>query len=187
VALLSAKAYTIQSTAQQFRRDPMVIVTVSSPSLFRRGVALGLMLTLTACYTQRPLGTIPAPATRIVATMTEAGAVAMTKAIGPGSTEVEGVVVSVDADSWTLEMLRVDHRGRNSVTWNREHIIFPRDALANVAERALDKKRSWLAVGAIAASAVLIGGLLSSITSGGDESEPSAPTENVAPAGGRTY
>ena len=162
-------------------------MTLSSPSLFRRGVALGLMLSLAACYTQRPLGGVPAPAVRIVATMTEAGAVAMTNAIGPGSTEVEGVVVSTDADRWTLEMLRVDHRGRSSVAWNREHVTFPRDALTNVTERALDKKRSWLAVGVVAASTVLIGGLLSAITGGGDESEPSAPTENVAPAGGRVY
>jgi hypothetical protein len=162
-------------------------VTLSSPSLFRRGVALGLMLSLAACYTQRALGTIPAPATRIVATMTEAGAVAMTNAIGPGSTEVEGVVVSIDADNWTLEMLRVDHRGRNSVRWNREQVTFPRDALTDVTERALDTKRSWLAVGVIAASAVLIGGLLGAITGEGDESEPSPPTENIAPAGGRAY
>jgi hypothetical protein len=145
------------------------------------------MLSLAACYAQRPLGTIPAPATRIVATMTEAGAVAMTNAIGPGSTEVEGMVVSVEADNWTLEMLRVDHRGRNSVRWNGEHVTFPRDAFADVAERALDKKRSWLAVGVIAVSTVLIGGLLGALTGEGDESEPSAPTENVAPPGGRTY
>jgi hypothetical protein len=34
---------------------------------------------------------------------------------------------------------------------------------------------------------VLIGGLLGAITGEGDESEPSPPTENIAPAGGRAY
>ena len=161
---------------------------VRSTSWFRRGVALGLMVSLTACYTQRPLAeTIPAPAMRIVATMTEAGVVAMRDAIGPGSTEVEGVVVSADANGWTLEMLRVDHRGNNSVRWNREHVTFPRDALTNVTERTLDQKRSWLTAGLVAVSVVLIGGLLGAITGGGDEDEQSVPTENVTPAGDRIY
>ena len=187
MALRSAKTYTIQSTAQQFRRDRVVIVTLSSPSVFRRGVALGLMVSLAACYTQHPLGTDPAPAMRIVATMTEAGAVAMSNAIGPGSTEVEGLLVSADADTWTLEMLRVDHRGRNTASWNREHVTFPRDALTDVTERTLDKKRTWLAAGSFAAGAVLIGALLGAITGDGDENEQAAPTENVAPGGGRRY
>jgi hypothetical protein len=161
---------------------------VHSTSWLRRAVALGLMISLGACYTQRPLALpVPAVATRIVATVTDSGVVAMSSAIGPGATEVEGVVVSADANSWTLEMLRVDHRGRSSVTWNREHVTFAPDAFTNVTERTLDKKRSLLTAGLITASAVLIGGLFGAITGGGDEGEQSGQTENVAPVGGRAY
>jgi hypothetical protein len=130
---------------------------------------------------------VPAPATRIVATMTDSGVVAMGNAIGPGSTEIEGIVVSADADQWTLEMLRVDHRGGTSVAWNREQVTFPRQALTNVSERTLDKKRSWLAAGLVAASAVLAGGLFGAITGGEEGGEPPVPTENVTRGGSRAY
>lgn len=146
------------------------------------------MISLWGCYVQRPLTmAVPAPAMRIVATMTDSGVVAMSNAIGPGSTEIEGIVVSADTDRWTLEMLRVAHRGGTSVTWNREHVTFPRDALTNVTERSLDKRRSWLTAGLITASAFLVGGLFGAITGGGDEGDGPNPAENVTPAGGRAY
>ena len=164
------------------------MVLVHSTSWFRRGVALGLMTSLGACYAQRPLALpVPAAATRVVATVTDSGIVAMTSAIGPGATEVEGVVVLANANNWTLAMLRVEHRGRRSVMWNGERVTFPRDALTNVTERTFDKKRSLLTAGVITASVVLIGGLLGAITGGGDEGEQSGPNENLAPVGGRSH
>jgi hypothetical protein len=159
-----------------------------SSGLFRRSVALGLMVSVMACYTQQPLVmAVPAPATRIVAQVTDSGVVAMSDAIGPGSTEVEGLVVSANGESWTLQLVRVDHRDGRSIVWNREQVTFPRDALTNVMERTLDKKRSWLTAGIITASALLVGGLFGVITGGEDQSEPPVPTENVVPAGGRQY
>jgi hypothetical protein len=94
--------------------------------------------------------------------------------------------VSAEADRWTLEMLRVEHRGGTSVVWNHEHVTFPRVALTDVSERTLDKKRSWLTAGLITASAVLVGGLFGVITGGDDSGEPPVPTENVTPPGGRS-
>jgi hypothetical protein len=159
-----------------------------SRSLFRRGVALGLMVSLAACYTQRPLAmAVPTPQTRIVATVTDSGVVAMSNAIGPGSTQVEGVVVSADAETWTLQLLRVEYRGGQSVMWNREQVSFPRSALTNASERTLDKKRSWMTAGIITASALLVGGLFGVITGGEGGEEPPIPSENVVPAGGRSY
>ena len=159
-----------------------------STSLVRRCVAVVLMVSLAACYTQRPLAmTIPEPTTRIVATVTDSGVVAMSNAIGSGSTEVEGIVVSADTETWTLQVVRVNHRGGQSVMWNREQVTFPRGALTNVTERTLDKKRSWITAGLIAASTLLVGGLFGAITGGEEEGEPPVPTENVVPAGGRAY
>lgn len=159
-----------------------------SSNVFRKAVALGLMVSLMACYTQRPLALgLPAPETRIVATLTDSGVVAMSNAIGPGATEVEGVVVSADSGAWTLQLVRVDHRDGRSIVWNREQVTFPREALVNVMERTLDKKRSWVTAGLITASALLVGGLFGVITSGeGNDTDP-IPTERRAPAGGRAY
>ena len=161
-------------------------MSVRSTSWFRRGVALGLMISLGACYAQRPLA-VPVPATRVVATVTDSGIVTMSSAIGPGATEVEGVVVSADSSTWTLQLLRVAHRSGNYIVWNREEVTFPRSALTNVTERTLDQKRSLLTAGLITAAAFLIGGLFNAITGGGDDGEQSVPTENVAPVGGPIY
>ena len=156
--------------------------------LSRRSVALGLMVSLVACYTQRPLAlAMPAPATRIVAEVTDSGVVAMSDAIGPGSTEVEGVVVTADAGAWTLQLVRVNHRDGRSIIWNREVVTFPRDALTNVMERTLDKKRSWVTAGLITASALLVGGLFGVIAGGENQGEEPIPSESLAPAGGRRY
>lgn len=109
---------------------------------------------LSACYTQRPLTSpVPAAGTRIVAELTDTGTVAMATLLGPGATEVEGVIADADGANWRLLMLRVDQRGVGPTLWNREPVTFPRLALTRVTERTLDKRRSWLMAAFIAGAA----------------------------------
>lgn len=127
-----------------------------------------LFLGVAACYTQRPLETpVPAPATRIIARVTDSGAVAIGGPVGPGALEVEGVVATADETVWNLNLLRVDYRGGTSVVWNRELVSFPRNALSNVSEKKLNKPRSWLAAGLITAGAFLASRMFSQL--GADE------------------
>jgi len=98
---------------------------------------------------------VPPPATRIIAEVTDTGTVVMGNAIGPGATEVEGIVAAADASTMKLYVLRVDQRGGISTLWNRELVTFPRNALTNVSEKRLDKKKSWVAAGTIAAVAII--------------------------------
>ena len=144
----------------------------------RRAVACATLVSLfTGCHTQRPIGVaVPAPATRIIAQVTDTGSVAMANAIGSAALEVEGVVAEADASTWKLNLLRVAHRGGTSSRWNRETVTFPRYALTNVRETRLDKKRSWivasLATGAIVALTVLFGAVLSGSTGDGEPPPP---------------
>ena len=144
----------------------------------RRTVAFATLVSFfTACYTQRSIGVaVPAPATRIIAQVTDTGSVAMANTIGAAALEVEGVVADADAGTWRLHLLRVDHRGGNSSRWNRETVTFPRYALTNVRESRLDKKRSWLvaglATGLVVALTVLFGAVLSGDTGGGEPPPP---------------
>jgi hypothetical protein len=131
----------------------------------------------TACYVQRPMTTsVPPIATRIVALVTDTGAVMMSNAIGAGAVEIEGIVVDADAESWKLQMVRVDQRGGFSTRWNREVVTFPRMALTNAQQRVLDKKRSWMLAG-LAIVAVLSSMLFYSdaIGGGNDEVPPPPP------------
>jgi hypothetical protein len=144
----------------------------------RRTVAFATLVSFfTACYTQRPIDvSVPAPATRIIAQVTDTGSVAMANTIGAAALEVEGVVAEADAGTWRLHLIRVDHRGGNSSRWNRETVTFPRYALTNVRETRLDRKRSWIvggiAAGAIVALTVLFGSVLSGSTGDGEPPPP---------------
>lgn len=125
-----------------------------------RAVALGLLVSTAACYMHVPLETpTPPPSTRVVASVTDSGTVALGNAIGPGAIEVEGLVAKTDVEAWELQLLRVDHRDGRSIAWNRELVSFPRGALANPTERRLDRTRSWLAAGFITVGAIVAASL----------------------------
>jgi hypothetical protein len=109
----------------------------------------------------------PEPATRIVAEVTDMGTVEMGNAIGAGAVAVEGIVASTEGESWSLQLVRVNHRDGRSILWNRELVTFPRSALTNVEVKRLDKVRSWVAVGLVVVAAVAAGRAFGLV--GGDE------------------
>jgi hypothetical protein len=136
--------------------------------------AAALLLCLSACYTQHPLGApVPEPGMRIIAQVTDSGTVAMANKIGSGALEVEGVVVAADADVWNLQLLRVDQRGGVSTSWNRELVSFPRYALANSRVKLFSRKRSWMTAGILTASAILAAKLFGA--AGADEMPGGTP------------
>jgi hypothetical protein len=137
-----------------------------------------------ACYTQRPLDTaVPAPATRIVADLTDSGTAALGDLIGPGALEMEAVVAQTSVDAWSLQLLRVEHRDGRSIAWNRELVQVPRSALDHVMERRLDRTKSWIAAGAVVTGAFIVARMFQLI--GAEESAGGEPTpqEVMVPAG----
>jgi hypothetical protein len=145
--------------------------------LARRVMALVTLVSFfTACYAQRPLSVaVPAPATRIVAQVTDTGAVVMGSAIGPGVVEVEGVVAEADATTWKLQVVRVEQRGGISTPWNREVVSFPRNALTSPREKRLDRTRSWLMAGLVVAGLVAVAVLFGPVLGGGDSDPGPVP------------
>ncbi len=140
---------------------------MSFSSVICRGAVL--FAASTACYTQQPLvSSIPAPATRIIAQVTDSGAVAIGGPVGPGALEVEGIVATADEAVWNVNLTRVDYRGGSSVVWNKELVAFPRNALSHVNEKRVSKSRSWMAAGLIAAGAFLASRAFTEIGSSGD-------------------
>jgi len=124
----------------------------------RRPVATLVLLLQTACYSLQPLElSVPSAETRVVAQLTDQGTVDMSNLIGPGATEVEGIVARADDQSWTLRLIRVDQRGGTSTPWNREEVVFPRSALTRVTVKRIDKARSWMLAAGITAAAILVG------------------------------
>lgn len=140
---------------------------------------------MAACYTQVPLETAtPAPATRVIARVTDSGAVLIGSRVGPGASEVEGVVASATPDLWTLNLLRVDYRGGTSTVWNREPVAFPRYALSHTTQKRVSKSRSWMAAGLFVAGAFAVTRIFG--YGGSDEEEPPIinPEQIRIPTGG---
>lgn len=132
-------------------------------------VALALGLSVTACYTQRPLTTpVPVLGTQIVAELTDTGTVLMANLLGPGVIEVEGLVSEADGNNWKLLMTRVEQRGVGATFWNKEPVAFPRLALTRVTERQFDRKRSWLIAGVIATTAIVAAHSFGAFSLGGE-------------------
>jgi hypothetical protein len=152
-----------------------------------RLVIAGVLLVpfIAACYTQVPLETAsPPPDTRVIARVTDSGAVAIGSRVGPGAAEVEGVVASSSPEEWTLNLLRVDYRGGVSTVWNREPVTFPRYALSNLTEKRVSKSRSWMAAGLFVVGAYAATRLFG--YGGSDEEDPPIvnPELNLIPRGG---
>jgi hypothetical protein len=143
---------------------------------------------LAGCYSRQPLRTAtPEPLTRIVATVTDTGAVLMGNAVGPGAVEVEALVRSATPDEWGLHLIRLEHRDGRQVTWNRELVTFPRAALSNVQVVELDRTRSWIAAGGIVVGAILAARAFGLIFGGDDEGRdpPGGPPPVELIGGGR--
>ncbi len=148
-----------------------------------------ISLCAAGCYMERPLqDPTPVPSTRVLAQLTDSGTVALSNALGPGALGVEGVVASADAQSWTLQMVRVNHRDGRIIEWNREPVNFPRNLLTQPMVKVLDKKRSWLAAGGIVIGAFILAqtfDLLGSSENEDEEPPPPASVVPVIPGGGR--
>ena len=141
------------------------------------------------CYMERPLQSpTPAPATRVLAQLTDSGTVALSNALGPGALGVEGVVAQADGQTWTLQMLRVNHRDGRVIEWNHEPVTFARSFLAQPMVKVLDKKRSWLAAGGILIGAFIVAQTFDLLGSPEEDDEvppPPASVVPVIPGGGR--
>jgi hypothetical protein len=137
-------------------------------------IAAGLLASTTACYTSRPLDSgVPAPATRVLAQLTDSGTVVMGGMIGSGATEVEGLVATADASAWDLQLTRVAHRDGRTVEWGGEVVRFPRSVLTGVTEKRLDTTRSVLAGAMLAVAAVLASYMFTE--GGGDDGDTGEP------------
>jgi hypothetical protein len=137
------------------------------------------------CYLERPLTVTPLPTTRVIAQLTDSGTVALSNSIGPGALEVEGVVSNADANAWTLQLVRVDHRDGRTINWNREPITVRTSLIANPVVRVLDKRRSWLAAAGITIGAIVLARAFDLFGSPDDEPEPPPPPASLIPDGGR--
>ena len=118
----------------------------------RSRLALAGVLSLTGCYTYRPLTTSePAAGTRISAQLTGTGSRELAGQVGPDVLHLEGRVLHADSSGLALEVREIEsYRGIRS-DWNGEQVRVPREALAGLQERKLSPGGTGIMSGVIVA------------------------------------
>lgn len=117
------------------------------------GLALALQI---GCYSYAPAQTTPPPAPRQVGVvLNDRGRVLLGDRVGPGTSRIDGKVISQQDSSVVLEIYRVTDLRGNSAAWTGERVTIPREAIEGFRERKVSKFKSILLAGAIALAVVL--------------------------------
>jgi len=112
--------------------------------------AVPLLITLSGCYTYRPLpGPEPARGDRVSAQLTTDGSRELAPQIGPEVLHVEGEVLEVDSSGLDLKVREIEsYRGIRS-GWNGERLRVPRQAVAGMQQRKLSLGGTGLLAGVL--------------------------------------
>lgn len=121
----------------------------------RRRVIPALAL-LGGCYGYYPSAT-PAPVGRDVeVTLTDSGAVALSRQIGPSAEAVRGRFATDSGNAVVLAVSGVRQRDGNDVDWKGERVAIPRLLVVKIEERKFSRARTALFGGAVAIAAIAL-------------------------------
>ncbi|MES2522115.1 MAG: hypothetical protein V4617_05395 [Gemmatimonadota bacterium] len=126
----------------------------------RRAALLGSLYAtqlLAGCYRAVPIADAgsAANARRVIASLTMQGTTDLAAQVGPGVVRLEGDVAGMRGDTLELALTRTEQANGTDNSWQRQRVLVPRASVATLAERRLDRKRSWLAAAAVGAMAFL--------------------------------
>jgi hypothetical protein len=141
-----------------------------------RRVPLGLMMLplLAGCYTLQPLvgsRPEPAPGTRLVIELTDAGRVAMANQMGPDVARFESRLVRQTDSAYVLSVSLVVGAWGAQTRWNGEQVTLRTDDVRTIGERRFSAGRTALAVAGATAGAMAFV-LTRSLLGGGNSTDP---------------
>jgi hypothetical protein len=111
---------------------------------------------LGGCYGYYPPAT-PAPVGRDVElTLSDSGAVVLTRQIGPSAEAIRGRFATDSGNQIILSVTGVRQRDGNDVDWKGERVSIPRPLVIKVEERRFSRARTALFTGTIAIAAIAL-------------------------------
>ena len=125
-------------------------------------------LALEACYKAVPIEAAPPPDTEIVLELTSDATQQLGGFLGRGTASARGRLISWESDSVIVAMLATENTRGEEQLWRRERVGIPRDAIARVRERRLQRGRTTALV--IAGSVVIVSALVLAMTGQGGSS-----------------
>jgi hypothetical protein len=121
-----------------------------------RRLAVPVLIFLGGCYGYYPT-TGPAPRGRDVeVTLSDSGAVALSRQIGPSAEAVRGRFATDSDNTLVLAVTGVRQRDGNDVDWKGERLAIPRLLVVNVQERRFSRARTMLLGGAVLIGSVAL-------------------------------
>ncbi len=121
-------------------------------------------------YVAVPSGALPeASEARVV--LTDRGAADLARYVGPYSRALAGGVLSKSDSALALSVHQVVRSDGIDELWKGEHVVVPRDAIAEVQVRKLSPVRTALFSGGIVASAVALAAIFGGDVFGGGEGD----------------
>jgi len=129
---------------------------------FNRGGAtvcvLLLLATASACYRLTPSdGGAPTVGRELVLQLTDRGSIELAPQLGAQLRSVSGRVTEFRENAYLVAVTQTNSRSGIETLWRGEPSSIPRDYVSSIAERRLDKGRTWVAAGLSALGVALVG------------------------------
>lgn len=118
-------------------------------------------MTVTSCYSTIPARTAPPAGAELVLDMTPAATEKMGGFLGRGTISVRGRLLSWQPDSIVVAVLATEVAQGDEQLWRGERVAVPRDAVARLTERRVNRGRTSLAIFAGVAFVVTAVGIIS--------------------------
>ena len=135
------------------------------------GVVTILVMAFTSCYSTIPVSVAaPSRGAELILDMTPQATERMGGFLGRGTVSARGRLVEWEADTVVVSMLATQIARGDEQLWSGERVAIPRDAVARIAERQVNRGRTSLAIlGAVAVIVTAFGVISGGIggTSGG--------------------
>lgn len=117
-----------------------------------------LLAGVPGCYRVAPAtGGAPAVGRELVLELSDRGAVELAPQLGVQLRSVRGRVADFSNNTYQVSVTETTDRSRVTTLWRGEPATIPADYVVSVAERQLDKGRSWAAAGITVAAVALAG------------------------------
>ena len=115
-----------------------------------------LLVLVSGCYGYYPITESSPAGHDVQVTLTDSGAVALARQIGPFADALNGRLVSVSGNDYVLAMASVHQRDGNETSWRGERVAVPRPLVARLEERRFSRGRTTLFSGAVAIALVAV-------------------------------
>lgn len=134
----------------------------------RAAIVIATACVTAACYDYNPLTTpSPEPGTYIAATLTDSGAEALARYLGPGVFVVRGRYLGDSDRGLLVSVSSVEMKRGDELTWAGETVALPHDNIASLQVRQLAKGRSALLLGVSVTGLVATTAAFTSLIGGG--------------------